>query len=148
MPGPSASRTTWYADGLAFSCRNCGACCGGAPGDVWVADEEVAPLAAALDMSEDAFLAECVRTRRGGRLLKERANWDCILLDPVTRRCRAYEARPLQCRLWPWWQQNLASPEAWAACKRDCPGVGEGPVTPPETIDACLAAERERYGDW
>ena len=37
---------TWYQDGLAFECTRCGACCTGAPGYVWVNDEEIARLAA------------------------------------------------------------------------------------------------------
>ena len=32
----------WYAEGLRFKCTECGQCCTGAPGYVWVNEEEVA----------------------------------------------------------------------------------------------------------
>ena len=35
----------WYADGLRFACTQCGNCCTGTPGFVWVNDEEIAALA-------------------------------------------------------------------------------------------------------
>ena len=36
----------WYQDGLRFQCTRCGACCTGAPGYVWVNDEELVAIAA------------------------------------------------------------------------------------------------------
>ena len=35
-PSPN---TPWYADGLPFTCTQCGDCCTGDPGYVWVTDE-------------------------------------------------------------------------------------------------------------
>ena len=32
----------WYAAGLRFFCTQCGDCCSGAPGFVWVNEEEIA----------------------------------------------------------------------------------------------------------
>ncbi len=40
------SPAPWYQDGLAFTCTQCGKCCTGDPGFVWVTDEEIAALAA------------------------------------------------------------------------------------------------------
>ncbi len=39
-------QSPWYRDGLAFTCTQCGACCTGAPGYVWVDAAEIAALAA------------------------------------------------------------------------------------------------------
>ena len=39
------SNSPWYRDGLSFECTRCGACCTGAPGYVWVGDEEIRRLA-------------------------------------------------------------------------------------------------------
>ena len=41
--------------------------------------------------------------------------------------CGVYLARPMQCRTWPFWAENLESPEAWAATAAICPGIGSGP---------------------
>ena len=35
----------WYKEGLRFKCTECGKCCTGAPGYVWVNKEEVAEMA-------------------------------------------------------------------------------------------------------
>jgi hypothetical protein len=36
---------TWYADGLQFTCSQCGNCCTGGPGYVWMSKEEIVRLA-------------------------------------------------------------------------------------------------------
>ena len=38
----------WYKDGLKFKCTQCGDCCTGAPGYVWVNQAEVEGIAAEL----------------------------------------------------------------------------------------------------
>ena len=47
-----------------------------------------------------------------------------------------YDARPMQCRTWPFWPENLTSRRVWEATKRrtPCPGMGQGPVVPIERI--------------
>ena len=35
----------WYKDGLQFTCSQCGDCCTGAPGFVWVNGDEIRALA-------------------------------------------------------------------------------------------------------
>jgi len=51
------------------------------------------------------------------------------------RRCGVYEARPEQCRTWPFWPEHM-SPRAWdREVASFCPGVGKGPlVTGPEIV--------------
>ncbi len=111
-------------DGLRFTCTECGQCCTGEPGYVYVTDEEIAAIARLLDVPEDEFRARATRPAPGGTSLKERANGDCIFLRGT--RCLVYEARPTQCRTYPFWPANLASAEAWNAAAADCPGIGEG----------------------
>ena len=35
----------WYQEGLRFHCTRCGHCCTGAPGYVWVDDDEIQAIA-------------------------------------------------------------------------------------------------------
>ena len=35
----------WFKDGLRFTCTGCGDCCSGAPGFVWVSEEDIERLA-------------------------------------------------------------------------------------------------------
>jgi uncharacterized protein len=124
----SASKNSpWYKDGLRFKCTGCGDCCTGAPGFVWVNKDEVAALAAEVGLDETEFEAQYVREIGVRKSLKERDdNYDCVFLDGKTRKCTVYNARPRQCRTWPFWDSNLRSPETWEATCEVCPGSGTG----------------------
>ena len=119
-----ARRKPWYAAGLEFECRACGRCCGGEPGYIWISEAEVrqAAQAAGLDVLDfcTMYLAEYER----GFSLRECANGDCCMLQGG--RCRIYAVRPLQCRTWPFWSSNLASPTTWQEAAGRCPGIGRG----------------------
>lgn len=125
----------WYAGGLRFTCTECGDCCTGAPGYVWVNQQEIDAMAARIGMPVAEFERRHVRQIGVRRSLKERKNFDCVLLDPETRKCTAYEARPRQCRTWPFWDSNLKSPEAWAHTCEVCPGSGQGKLHSIALID-------------
>ena len=102
----------WYSEGLRFGCRQCGKCCGGgAPGYVWTSDDEIAALAKAMGISKSEFELHFVRLIHGRRKsLIERKNFDCVLLASDGKRCSVYNARPVQCRTWPFWEANVATP--------------------------------------
>jgi Fe-S-cluster containining protein len=121
-----ADELPWYQDGLRFTCSQCGDCCSGAPGYVWVNNEEIAALAALVGMSSEAFEVEYVRQVGIRKSLKEFSSGDCIFLDPEKRGCTVYDARPRQCRTWPFWDSNLKSPADWAHTCSVCPGSGKG----------------------
>jgi uncharacterized protein len=120
------SSQPWYHEGLRFTCTQCGDCCSGAPGYVWVDAAEIAELARAMQMEEEAFRDRFVRRVGDRESLIEYSDGDCILLDPQTRRCLAYAGRPVQCRTWPFWDSNLESRRAWTKTCEVCPGAGEG----------------------
>jgi Fe-S-cluster containining protein len=136
----SASDPTspWYRDGLSFTCTRCGHCCTGAPGYVWVGDEEIAALAAARSLSITQFKRAFVR-RVGDRYsLIEKPGGDCVFWDRHAG-CTVYAARPVQCRTWPFWPENIESPEHWVEATRNCPGSGQGRVFTLEEIRAAAA---------
>jgi uncharacterized protein len=117
----------WYQNGLRFTCTACGDCCTGAPGFVWVNKQEIVQLSAAMGLRDPSeFERRYVRQVGARKSLKELPNYDCVLLDADTRRCRAYAARPRQCRTWPFWDSNLRTPEAWEHTCAVCPGSGHG----------------------
>ena len=99
----------WYADGLHFECGQCGQCCTGEPGYVWVSRHELGLIAKFLKVSE-AELRDDHTRRVGLRIsLTERPNGDCTFLNNAKEGggCRIYSVRPLQCRTWPFWNLNL-----------------------------------------
>jgi uncharacterized protein len=124
----------WYEDGLRFTCTQCGNCCTGAPGVVWVNDEEIAAIAEHLDKPVGEIRLMHTRPYAGGTSLTEFANGDCTFLDPATRRCKVYPVRPRQCRTWPFWNSNLEDEQAWQAAKRTCPGMDCGRLVSLEAI--------------
>ncbi len=116
----------WYKDGLRFQCTECGDCCTGAPGYVWVTNAEIAALASRLGVAVTTFEQRYVRKVGIRKSLVERDNGDCALFDGQTRRCRVYEQRPVQCQTWPFWRSNLRSSELWQETCQACPGSGQG----------------------
>ena len=126
----------WYRDGLQFTCSQCGDCCTGAPGHVWVTNEEIAALATAVGEELEAFEDKYVRRVGARKSLKEFSNGDCVFFDGTTRRCTVYSARPQQCRTWPFWDSNLKTPEDWKHTCQVCPGSGQGRLYTLEEIEA------------
>src|SRR4051812_22597301 len=132
------SDSPWYRDGLAFECTRCGACCTGAPGYVWVSPEEIARLAGSRGEPVDRFSEAFVR-RVGNRYsLIEKPGGDCVFWDRAVG-CTVYEVRPVQCRTWPFWEENVESPEAWEYVGRGCPGIDRGRVFTAEEVLAAVA---------
>jgi len=127
----------WYREGLQFRCSGCGNCCTGAPGYVWVNKEEIAALADEIGENDlRRFEEEFVRlvgVRKSLRELPE-SNWDCVFFDSETRRCKVYNARPRQCRSWPFWESNVRTEENWERTCEVCPGSGQGELYQLEAI--------------
>ncbi len=134
----------WYADGLKFTCTQCGNCCTGPSGFVWISDIEIARLAEHLNLTPAEVTEKYCRRFAGRLTLRERrtpeGNFDCIFLkeqpaspgqaaSPASSRgkaCSIYAVRPLQCRTWPFWRENLSSPAAWEQSAKRCHGMGNG----------------------
>ena len=125
MPQNDSPRP-WYHEGLRFECTQCGACCSGEPGYVWVEPDEIEAMAVFMKLSVDDFESKFVRTVGTEKSLREYPDGDCILLDPKQRTCLVYDARPTQCRTWPFWDSTTQSKRAWKETCDVCPGAGTG----------------------
>jgi uncharacterized protein len=148
-----AQQKPWYADGLSFTCTQCGNCCTGGPGYVWISDTEVERLATFLNISPAETRKRHCRKVSGRVSLKEHRSpaglYDCTFLKEIDaerdvegqrvrykkRICTIYPVRPLQCRTWPFWEHNLSSAQAWKAAGRGCPGLNVGRVRDVEEIE-------------
>lgn len=114
----------WYKEGLSFSCTGCGKCCTGSPGYVWVTIDEMEAISNFLKITLKEFTRKYVR-KVGNRfsLIESKKNFDCTFLKEG--KCTVYEARPTQCRTFPFWPQNLSSEEAWENVAKECEGIHE-----------------------
>jgi len=123
----------WFKDGLRFRCTRCGNCCTGAPGYVWVDDEELSAIADFRGETVEEVTDLYTRVTKHGRSLCEKDNGDCVFYDRE-RGCTIYPVRPRQCRTWPFWESNVASPETWQRTCAVCPGSGKGELISAEEV--------------
>ncbi|MGE4488059.1 MAG: YkgJ family cysteine cluster protein [Kiritimatiellales bacterium] len=93
-----------------FKCHQCGACCRWS-GHVLLNDGDVTRLAAAAGMTEEALIARytVLAANRRQLSLADQEDGSCVLLDG--NRCSLYDARPDQCRDFPFgWRVSEGCP--------------------------------------
>jgi len=132
----------WYADGLRFECQaDCGRCCTnhGKYAYVYLEGKDPARLAGFFEMSEIEF-RERYTTLEDGYVVLTMGSPSCPFLDGT--RCTVYEARPAQCRTFPFWDEQLSTKRVWDRTEEFCPGINLGQLHSLATIRQRLA-ERE-----
>lgn len=134
-------KNTWYSKGLRFKCTECGRCCTGGPGYVWVTQEEIESIALHLGLSIEAFSKKYLRYVKGRySLIEDRKTYDCVFLKD--KKCQIYTHRPKQCRTYPWWPENLKSESDWEEAASWCEGINnEAPIVPIATIERELSIQ-------
>ena len=136
----------FYKNGLQFSCTQCGHCCRHDPGYVFLSEADVEQAINFLSISEDEFIEKYCTIVDIGFFkkvsLQEKSNYDCIFWQDGVG-CSIYEARPLQCRSYPFWPSILESRETWDQEAKHCPGMNRGPLHGEEEIKDWLD-RRER----
>ena len=112
----------WYRNGLRFACTHCGKCCT-KKGYVWLEEEDIARLSLHFNLTREAFIQKYAKHCGFDlALLDDFRSKDCIFLKDK-KFCSVYEARPIQCRTFPWWPQNLKSAQDWEETKKECEGI-------------------------
>jgi len=139
------SEKPWYANGLRFECTGCGNCCKsrGEYSTVYLMQADVDAMAAELGMTDKVFLETHCEGDRGWTVLRSSSDQCRFLAADNT--CEVYEARPMQCRTWPFWVENLTDRAIWEGpLSKDCPGIGQGTLHSVEEIQATV----RRTEDW
>ncbi|RMI13251.1 MAG: YkgJ family cysteine cluster protein [Calditrichaeota bacterium] len=129
-------KTRFYSQGLRFQCVECGQCCSQPGGYVRITEAEAANIADYLNLSEAEFLdrfAHVIEESDHLLYLDSLANGDCIFLKE--NRCTIYPVRPLQCRTYPFWPENVKSPYRWSLTARACPGINQGRLYSAQEIE-------------
>jgi uncharacterized protein len=138
---PRRAPPVFWASGIRFECQGTGRCCmsRGAYGFVYLTLADRRRLARHFDMPTRAFtLAHCANT--DGHFHLKQPDRDCLFLDG--KRCLVYEARPLQCRTWPFWPDNMKAKTWNKDVAAFCPGIGKGRLFSGEEIGRLLARQR------
>jgi uncharacterized protein len=141
--------SSFFSQPLRFQCQGSGNCCvsRGEYGYVYVTLEDRRRMARHFAMSTSAFTRKHCFRAHGIWALKG-FDESCVFLKD--KKCSVYEARPTQCRTWPFWPEHKGA-KAWKKEVADfCPGVGKGKLWSVESMNR-LAQEQvkseEQYGD-
>ncbi len=135
----------FYKDGIRFECQGEGKCCvsRGDYGYVYLSFNDRRRLAAYFKMSTTEFTAKYTEEEDGMRQLRYEDE-DCPFLE--NNRCVVYEARPWQCRTWPFWPENMNSRVWEREVLSYCPGVGKGRLYTAEEIEDILRKKKDVSG--
>jgi len=127
----------FWEDGIQFECQGTGRCCSsrGSYGFVYFTLADRRRLATHLGLSTYAFTRKFCQNTDGYFHLKE-LNGPCQFMSGTS--CSIYDARPTQCRTWPFWPENM-NPRTWSKeVKAFCPGVGKGKLYSKEEIQRLM----------
>ncbi len=136
----------WYQAGLRFGCTRSGRCCSnhGDHAYVYLLPAEVEALAGALEMTPRTFQRKYTHQENGWTLLTVEGS-SCVFQGEGGQ-CEVYSARPVQCRTWPFWRENIASQEAWEGIVQSvCAGAGCGILYSPERIQHIANCTEDWY---
>lgn len=139
------SHKPWYQNGLRFSCTRCGNCCRthGDYAHIYLADADVEAIAAELGLACGDFRRRYCAEEDGWTTLKSPGP-ACPFLGEDNR-CNVYEVRPMQCRTWPFWDENLERRRWEGPVRATCPGIGTGRRHSAEEIEASARRNEEWY---
>ncbi len=85
---------------------------------------EISEMSQAFHMGVDLFIQQFCHPDSNGYRLKEQEDDACIFLKD--NRCMIYDARPLQCRTFPFWRENMKSHYRWKQLRQICSGIDKG----------------------
>ncbi|MFO7875947.1 MAG: YkgJ family cysteine cluster protein [Desulfovermiculus sp.] len=121
----------FFDSGLRFSCQQCGQCCTGESGTIYVSSFEIKKIASFWDVSVTVFIQQALLPYKESYIIKERPGGACLFYQDG---CTIYPVRPTQCRSFPFWTQSMRSTYAWKQAARACPGIGQGRLYSREEI--------------
>jgi Fe-S-cluster containining protein len=104
-----------------FVCRQCGDCCSGR-GGIYVRPDEVAAMAALVELSVEEFCRRYVEASALGPRLTVAANGFCVF-QVNGNLCRVHPVKPFICRQWPFLPAMLVDPDELENAKTACPGI-------------------------
>jgi hypothetical protein len=128
-----------------FECQpGCTNCCT-QNGHVYLTEDDITTIAARLGLTPGEFEKRYVNRRDEHPRLKMRPNDRCFFLEDGG--CRIHPVKPLQCRVFPYWPENVTSKAAWHRLRHFCPGVGVGPLVQIRTVRQEAESYREAFPD-
>ncbi len=110
-----------------MGCNDCGGnCCIGESGNIWISNSEIEKLCKYLNIDIVETFDKYIERRGFKYSIKEvqlsKENYACVFFDMQKRQCSIYEARPVQCRTFPFWDYFKENKEEVI---KECPAIKE-----------------------
>lgn len=106
------------------ACESCeGRCCTGESGYIYVTKTEAIKIAKLLGLQLGEFVEIYLFKKGYKHSIKEikfGESFECVFYDRDSNGCRIYEARPEQCRTFPFWDYYKTRVQE---LKLECPGI-------------------------
>ena len=134
-------KQAWWKNGVKFQCQGSGKCCvsRGEYGYVYLTLKDRRLLAEHFGLTTRQFTKTyCDKDSNGYWKLNDFTK-SCRFLEG--KGCTVYEARPTQCRTWPFWPEVMSARNWAKEVAAYCPGVGKGRLWTKEEIQTQLAIQ-------
>ena len=106
------------------ACATCqGRCCTGESGYIYVNKEEIENISKLLKLDIKDFVRDYLYKKGYKYSIKElkyNDSYECVFYDRESNGCGIYDARPLQCRTFPFWDYYKTRVDE---LKLECPGI-------------------------
>lgn len=137
-------RKKFYSDGIRFQCQDCGNCCLSRDhyAYVYLTAQDRKNLSDYLGISTREFTLQYTE-KSDGLLHLIDPHKDCLFLEGGL--CSVYEARPVQCRSWPFWPENMKKKVWEGEIASYCAGVGKGRLYSAEEIEHIIEREKKIF---
>jgi len=120
--------TTQEGYAFGFDSRECakcnGFCCRGESGYIWIKYHEIERLAKHLELSIDEVAMRYLKKVKYRYSIIEKKlgenDYACIFFDTQNNGCSIYEARPNQCKTFPFWEQFKCDK---GEVEKECPAI-------------------------
>ena len=106
------------------TCETCeGRCCTGESGYIYVTKDEIIKIAQLLELEVNEFVKKYLFKKGYKYSIKEMMyndSHECIFYNRESNGCNIYDARPLQCKTFPFWDYYKTRVDE---LKLECPGI-------------------------
>ena len=106
------------------ACASCqGRCCTGESGYIYVSKAEIHKIAELLEIEVKEFVETYLFKKMYKYSIKEKKvgeSFECIFYDAGSNGCTIYDARPSQCKTFPFWDYYKTRVDE---LKLECPGI-------------------------
>ena len=106
------------------ACNTCeGRCCTGESGYIYVTKDEIKAIAEVLNLDINELRVKYL-FKKGYKYsiedLKYNDSYECVFYDRESNGCKIYDARPSQCKTFPFWDYYKSRVDE---LKEECPGI-------------------------